>query len=106
MIEDIQQDVDVTVTLERFISYLTNVGRSSQCPVCPHNGNWNFYIDKKDGSGMHSPMAITKMVSTYSESPDDTYPVFAMECPNCGHMTYTNAYTVVNKLKEQEGPDE
>lgn len=104
--EDIQQDIDVTVTLEQFIQFLSDVERSSKCPVCPHDGAWNFYIDKKDGTGMKSPMAITNVVSTYRESPDDTYPVFTMECPNCGHITYTNANSVAKKIRLKEGSNE
>lgn len=106
LIEDIQQDIDFTVTLEQFISFLTDVERSSKCPVCPHDGAWNFYIDKKNGAGMKSPMAVTNVVSTYADSPDDTYPVFTMECPNCGHVTYTNATVVVKGLKLKEESDE
>lgn len=51
-------------------------------------------------------MAITKVVSTYSGSPDDTYPVFTMECPNCGHVTYTNANSVAQKIRAKEGSNE
>ncbi|UUC20772.1 hypothetical protein [Pseudomonas asiatica] len=100
MIEDIQQDIDVTVKLEDFIRFLTNVGRSSKCPVCPHDGEWLFYIDQTKNTGMASPMAVTDVITKYAEAPSDTYPVFTMECPNCGFLTYTNANLVVKKLKE------
>lgn len=106
MIEDIQQDKDVSITLSQFIQFLTHVERSSQCPVCPHDGIWNFYIDKSVSAGMESPMAITRMVSTYAVSPQDTYPVLTMECPNCGHMIYTNAHAVAKKIKAQETTNE
>lgn len=104
--EDIQKDQDVTVTLRQFTRFLEDVGRNSKCPVCPHEGVWNFYIDKSNGADMQSPMAVTHMVSSYTNSPDDTYPVFTMECPNCGHMLYTNANVVVGKIKPKETPDE
>lgn len=106
MIEDIQQDADVNITLAQFIEFLTLVERSPQCPVCPHDGIWNFYIDKSASAGMESPMAITRMISTYAVSPQDTYPVFTMECPQCGNMIYTNAHVVVKKIKAQETTDE
>ncbi|WP_149086943.1 hypothetical protein [Pseudomonas prosekii] len=106
MIEDIQQDLDVNITLGQFIQFLTDVERSSRCPVCPHDGIWNFYIDKSVSAGMQSPMAITRMISTYAVSPQDTYPVFTMECPNCGHMIYTNAHAVAKKIKAWETTDE
>lgn len=105
-IEDIQQDLDVNVTLGQFIQFLTNVERSSKCPVCPHDGVWNFYIDKSVSAGHESPMAITNMVSRYAASSSDTYPVFTMECPNCGHMLYTNAHAVARKIKALGESDE
>jgi len=51
-------------------------------------------------------MAITRMVSTYAVSPQDTYPVFTMECPRCGNVVYTNAHVVAKKIKAQEATDE
>lgn len=106
MIEDIQQDIDVAVTLKQFTSFLASVRRSSKCPVCPHDGAWNFYIDRSGGANNQSPMAISKMVTSYANAPDDTYPVFSMECPNCAYMIYTNANSVAKKIKAQENPDE
>ena len=106
IIEDIQQDLDVNVTLRQFIQFLTHVERNSRCPVCPHDGVWNFYIDKSVSAGMESPMAITQMVSSYAVSPDDQYPVFTMECPKCGYLLYTNAHAVARKVKALEATDE
>ncbi|MFV0894425.1 hypothetical protein [Pseudomonas kurunegalensis] len=106
MTEDLQQDVDFTITLGDFIHFLTEVGRDSKCPVCPHDGIWNFYIDKTNGAGMKSVMAVTKMVSTYAHSPDDTYSVFSMECPNCGNVVHTNANVVAKKIKPKDGQNE
>lgn len=100
--EDIQQDIDFSVTLEQFTQFLTIVGRSSKCPVCPHDGEWLFYIDKSSSSGLDSPMAITDMVTRYAKSPSDTYHVFTMECPNCGNLAFTNANMVIRKLKGNE----
>jgi len=106
LIEEIEQDLDVKISLGAFINFLTHVERSSRCPICPHDGVWNFYIDKTISAGMESPMAITRMVSTYAAADDDNYPVFSMECPNCGYMIYTNAHAVAKKLKTLEAADE
>ena len=55
---------------------------------------------------MKSRMAITHVISTYRESPDDTYPVLTMECPNCGFVAYTNANSVANKIRLKESGNE
>ncbi|MPQ68758.1 MULTISPECIES: hypothetical protein [Pseudomonas] len=93
------------ITLNQFISFLVKVGRSSSCPVCPHDGEWNFYIDKSLGMGVESCMMITRMDGM---SPEDLFservahPTFSMECPSCGYMAYTSVKKVVEGLSAME----
>lgn len=96
--DDIAQGMGLVITLKQFIEFLTKVERSSECPVCPHDGAWSFYVDKKSAAQGSSVMAVTRMISTYENSPDDPYPVLTMECPNCGYLLLTNANIVAKKL--------
>lgn len=100
-VDEVHQDPDIKVTLEQFKSFLYEAGRSDQCPVCPHSGAWNFYVDNSQGVGTHAWMALTPMTSKYPGSPDDTYYVFTMDCPRCGFMIHTNSKTVIDWIDPQ-----
>ncbi len=99
--DDLHQDSDISITLDQFKQFLVGVGRISKCPVCPHSGNWNFYVDNSSGLGGHSMMALTPMTSEYAQSSDDRYYLLAMDCPKCGYMSYTNSKTVLNWLAQK-----
>lgn len=99
---DVNQDGEVKITLSQFKEFLLDVGRSNRCPVCPHVGAWNFYVDKHDQPSDNALLAVTPVTSEYHSKPDDTYYVLPMECPNCGHMEFTSAHTVLQWLERQE----
>lgn len=93
------------ITLSQFISFLVKAGRSSSCPVCPHDGEWNFHIDKSLEMGLESCMMITRMDEVSPErllSERVTHPTFSMECPNCGYMACTSVKKVVEGLSVME----
>ncbi|MBV4536893.1 hypothetical protein [Pseudomonas urmiensis] len=104
--DDVHQEPDIEITLDQFKDFLFEAERSDKCPVCPHRGAWNFYIDKARGLGGQSLMALTPMISRYPESEEDTYYVLTMDCPQCGYMSYTNSKAVLEWLRSKEKGDE
>lgn len=101
-VDDVHQEFDVKITLGQFKNFLVAAGRSDRCPVCPHRGEWNFYIDKTESANDSSFMALTPNLSQYHSQPDDTFYVIVMDCPNCGHMVYTSSKSVLDWLGKQE----
>lgn len=98
---DVHQEFEVEITFNQFKDFLVAKQRSSKCPVCPHKGAWNFYVDKTHGLDGESLMALTPMKSMYHSAADDTYYVIAMDCPNCGYVSYTASSIVIDWLDEQ-----
>lgn len=92
---------DWRITLKQFANFLTMVGRSSKCPICPHEGDWNFYIDDTHTRGEESYMLVTMMnVITADGAPDTAghHGCFSMECPRCGNLVYTSTPVVIATL--------
>ncbi|HTN30064.1 MAG TPA: hypothetical protein VL178_04415 [Pseudomonas sp.] len=87
----ITQD-DVTFTVSEFMEFLAATGRSSKCPVCPHQGDWIFHT-----------MPDNETVAIYAAKHfgmDDGYmPVAYMECPTCGFLQQTSLFAVMYHRK-------
>lgn len=82
-------EADVTFTVQQFMQYLADVGRSNKCPVCPHQGSWEFHTTLAD-----SNQVLVHIVQKAGKSQEYT-PVATMECPRCGFISQTSLIAVM-----------
>lgn len=80
---------DILIPLESFITFLGHTGRSTQCPMCPHKGEWLVHAHDEDGE---QAMNIYTMGDPREK--DSVYPMIALECPRCGFTPLTSAIKV------------
>lgn len=84
---------DVTFTVQQFMQYLANVGRSNKCPVCPHQGEWIFHTTLADTDRL-----LVHIIQNASATQEYT-PVSTMECPRCGFISQTSLIAVAKHFK-------
>lgn len=84
----------VKFTVNEMSEFLAAVKRSSQCPLCPHNGNWYFHT-----------VAGTNQIAIHSVprdgSPETFNPVALMECPGCGFMPMVSLVAVRDYFRKK-----
>ena len=90
-------EADVTFTVQRFMQYLSNVGRSNKCPVCPHQGEWIFHTTLADNDQL-----LVHTIQNASATQEYT-PVGTMECPRCGYISQTSLIAVVKHFRSKSG---
>ncbi|MCV4343259.1 hypothetical protein [Pseudomonas capsici] len=95
------------VTVSQFIRFLEAKKRSSACPVCPHDGHWNFLVEDDGEMGLESIMIIDFKIheTSKAQSPDIALGSYLMECPNCGFVIHTSTEAVNKFLDEEKGSD-
>lgn len=92
------------ITLGQFIAFLEAKGRQLKCPVCPHEGNWNFIVEDGTGPGRESRMTLNYTRHEHSSEKGNTVTgAYMMECPNCGFVLKTSAAVVCDYLTKDGG---
>lgn len=84
---------DVTFTVDRFMQFLADVGRSNACPVCPHKGEWTFHTVSKNS------LQLSVHALRTSGKVGEYFPVATMECPNCGFLLHTSLIAVMKHFR-------
>lgn len=81
--------IEYSFKASKFMSYLTDVGRSNKCPICPHEGEWIFFteMDGEDPSMLIYKLPQALNVENYT-------PCALMECPRCGFLVHTSLINV------------
>lgn len=95
--ESITED-DVKISVLEFAKFLSESGRSPECPLCPHTGDWGFHTDVSDRTMMR--VHAVGRPGTFNEY----IPVALMDCPNCGFLVQTNLMTVVRHFRGTKKP--
>lgn len=90
---------DLVIPMAELVRFLSYVGRSKKCPLCPHEGEWLVHAHEEDGRQV---MNIYTMGDGRENG--NVYPFVALECPGCGFTPMTSAF----RLKEfsESGKDE
>ncbi|WP_312288827.1 hypothetical protein [Stutzerimonas nitrititolerans] len=89
---------DLTFSLSQLMEYLAAKGRSTQCPMCPHNGEWIFHTGTDDET---DPRVL--IFGCQNSSEQGVYTPFAlMECPRCGFMPSTSLFAVHHYFKDKK----
>lgn len=77
------------------INYFKWSNRYSQCPHCPHTGNWEFHIklDPVTNMGEEDPVLIPFTMGMLDNN-GNTIRCAAITCPNCGHFSLISMYKI------------
>lgn len=90
---------DLTFRLSQLMEYLAAKGRTTQCPLCSHNGGWIFHT--AEGSADDDPNVLIFKYQNSSEEGAFT-PAALMECPQCGFMPSVSLFGVMHYFKEKK----
>lgn len=96
------------ITYAEFAKYLSEVGRTGKCPVCPHYGDWTFHVLPSSAES-GSPVMLLNSIPAYDpavqEKPLARLAYLAMECPRCAFTQFTSVAAVAKHLgRELPGP--
>lgn len=90
------------VRFSELISYFNAMGRSTKCPVCPHDGQWHFHAQGSD-TPTDDPILIPISLATAPGAPPELankfMSVLAMECPRCGHLEMLQTARVLQYIE-------
>tara|TARA_R100000541_G_scaffold301_32_gene1747 strand:+ start:5260 stop:5583 length:324 start_codon:yes stop_codon:yes gene_type:complete len=88
---------DLKFSTDEFMAFLEGVGRSTSCPLCPHDGAWIFHTTSSGEPD--SKMVVYTIQSAVADK--EYTPVVLMECPNCGFMPSTSLFAVVDYFRKK-----
>lgn len=79
------------------LRYFKHSKRNTQCPHCPHTGQWEFHIkiDPLTGMSDEDPVLIPFQIDM-AGSAEGWTKCAGITCPRCGHFALISMYKIAD----------